>query len=34
VVWLPFVPVWGAIYVALGVLVAYGFVAHGARDAA
>jgi hypothetical protein len=34
VVWLPYFPVWGAIYIALGVLVAYGLVAHGARDAA
>jgi hypothetical protein len=30
--WMPFYPVWALTYIALGILVVYGLVAHGGRD--
>jgi len=34
VVWLPFYPVWGAVYIALGVLVTYSLTMYGGREPA
>ncbi len=31
--WMPFYPVWSLIYIAIGILVVYGLVAYGGRDA-
>jgi membrane protein implicated in regulation of membrane protease activity len=33
-VWVPYYPVWGSIYVAMAVLVVYALTAHGDREAA
>jgi hypothetical protein len=31
--WIPYYPVWSLVYIGIGVLVVYGLVAHGGREA-